>query len=168
MTGQLRRSNLNAPTSNQLVEVAMSDDRFPCLSIRQPFVDYIFWDVKEIENRTRATKFRGTILIHASSGKPAVDLKEVEAVARKWKTIPADKPYSPVLGAIVGMVDIVDCVTESDSEDFEGPYGWVLQNPVRFKNPVPFKGAVGIFYVPCDLLAYTAAAHVKAGAFRRQ
>ena len=31
-------------------------------------------------------------------------------------------------GAIIGEVDIVDCVTKSTSPWFEGPFGFVLRN----------------------------------------
>ncbi len=66
--------------------------------------------------------------------------------------------YSPAYGCIVGMVDIVDCVTQHSSDWFEGPFGWVLEKPVFFDNPIPYRGAVGIFHVPRPLLAGTPAA----------
>ena len=49
-------------------------------------------------------------------------------------------------GGIVGAVDIVDCVTESDSDWFSGPYGYVLRDP----KPLPFRpvrGQLGFFRV---------------------
>ena len=48
--------------------------------------------------------------------------------------------------AIVGLMDIVDCVTESDSPWFIGEYGWVLANP-RPGIPQPQKGQQGFFSV---------------------
>jgi hypothetical protein len=48
-------------------------------------------------------------------------------------------------GHIVGQVDIVNCVTESDSTWFQGKYGFVLRNPVAFDKPWPCKGALGLF-----------------------
>jgi len=47
-------------------------------------------------------------------------------------------------GGIVGEVDIVDCVTESESPWFFGDYGFVLANP----KPMPLqpcKGALKFF-----------------------
>ena len=55
-------------------------------------------------------------------------------------------------GHIVGKVDIVDCVTESESPWFFGRHGFVLANPVAFARPVPCKGALGFFTVPDDVL----------------
>ncbi len=50
-------------------------------------------------------------------------------------------------GCIVGEADIVDCVRESKSPWFEGPYGFVLANPQAYKEPIPFKGRLGFFEV---------------------
>jgi len=50
-------------------------------------------------------------------------------------------------GGIVGSVEIVDCVTVSDSPWFDGRYGFVLRNP----EPLPFRpmrGALGFFRAP--------------------
>lgn len=47
-------------------------------------------------------------------------------------------------GGIVGSVEIVDCVDESDSPWFFGRYGYVLRDP----RPLPFwpcKGQLGFF-----------------------
>ena len=39
------------------------------------------------------------------------------------------------LGAILGEVTITGCVTESESEWFDGPYGFTLENPVAYEEP---------------------------------
>src|ERR1017187_6266266 len=104
--------------------------------------------IKDVENKSSRTHFRGTILIHASATiatREIVD-KFVDR-ARKLKILGKKEQYNPDVGAILGMVDVVDCVETSESPFFEGPYGWVLANPRRFKKPIPYKGAVGIFYV---------------------
>jgi len=51
------------------------------------------------------------------------------------------------LGAIIGEVDIVDCVTKSESPWFVGPYGFVLKNPKLYENPIAIRGMVGFFEV---------------------
>ncbi len=48
-------------------------------------------------------------------------------------------------GAIIGEVDIVDCVTESKSPWFVGKYGFVLSNPELYKEPIYCKGKLGLF-----------------------
>ena len=50
-------------------------------------------------------------------------------------------------GGIVGSVEIVDCVEDSDSPWFIGRYGFVLRDP-RPMPFVPWKGALGFFGVP--------------------
>jgi hypothetical protein len=35
---------------------------------------------------------------------------------------------------------------------FFGRYGFQLRNPVAFAEPIPFKGALGFFEVPDDLV----------------
>ena len=50
-------------------------------------------------------------------------------------------------GCLVGSVEIVDCVAQSGSPWFAGEYGFVLQKPVTFAKPLPWKGALGFFSV---------------------
>lgn len=50
-------------------------------------------------------------------------------------------------GYLVGTVDIIDCVSESESPWFCGKYGFVLANPHAFSVPMPCTGALGFFDV---------------------
>ena len=59
-----------------------------------------------------------------------------------------DPGAADTLGAIVGEVDIIDCVTESPSPWFVGPYGFRLVNPVAYDEPIPCRGSLG-FFKPC-------------------
>jgi len=43
-------------------------------------------------------------------------------------------------GAILGIVDLVDCVERSRSKWFHGPYGWVMENPRAVRRPFPCRG----------------------------
>jgi len=43
---------------------------------------------------------------------------------------------------------VVDCVTSHPSAFFVGKFGFVLENPITFEKPIPFKGALGFFEVP--------------------
>lgn len=54
-------------------------------------------------------------------------------------------------GAIVGQVDVVDCISRDGGPWFFGPYGFVLRNPVSFARPIPCKGALGFFEVPAPV-----------------
>jgi hypothetical protein len=113
------------------------------LSIRQPWAWLIIHGGKDIENRTWSTKLRGRVLVHAAKGmsRPEYDASKIVA--------DTNNVYLPDLenfkrGGIVGSVEIVDCVTESNSPWFFGPYGFVLRDP-RPLPFVPMKGMLGFF-----------------------
>jgi len=123
------------------------------LSIRQPWA----WAIitpgvgKDIENRQWPTKYRGPVALHASKGCTRAEYEDfIETVHHIGEThefpkgiiVPGLKQIDR--GGIVGVIDIIDCVTESTSPWFFGDYGFVLANP----RPVPFipvKGALGFF-----------------------
>jgi hypothetical protein len=119
------------------------------ISVRQPFAEAIIRGLKDIENRDWPTKFRGKIYIHAGRSRNGFDdsLAFVEDVSG----VQFDES-SLVFGAFIGSVEIVDCVKKHKSPWFVGDFGFVLQNPVRIKRPVPFIANTGIRPVPDDLL----------------
>jgi len=122
----------------------------PALSIRQPWAWMILNAGKDIENRTWITKFRGKFLIHASKATNELEwsfAKRYEKTARI--KIPEYRSDDYKLGGIVGVADLVDCVTQSDSVWFEPCFrgvGFVLANvkPLQF---IPCKGALK-FFIP--------------------
>lgn len=88
------------------------------LSIKQPWASLIAHGIKDIENRTWKTHFRGRIYIHAS-GKSAGALyellneKQIEAISNHWTAAP---PFPDIpVSAIIGEVDIIDCVINHPS-----------------------------------------------------
>jgi hypothetical protein len=112
------------------------------LSIRQPWASLIAEGVKDVENRTWPTSRRGPFLIHA---------------AKKWSENEYahlyGEPSDYVFGAIIGIVDLVGCVTSHESEWFEGPHGLILENPRVFENPIPYEGALGFFSVDIEAIS---------------
>src|ERR1035437_387769 len=124
-----------------------------CLSVRQPWADLIVLGVKDVENRSFRIQHRGPLLIHASmtfEEEQGFTNREAKAMMRAGLGHPFD--YEPIGGAIVGIVDVADCVTRHSSEYFTGRYGWVLRNSKRLRQPIPWKGAVGLFRVPAKVL----------------
>ena len=125
------------------------------LSVRQPWPWAMFHAGKDIENRDRRTHFRGDVLIHAGKqfdgGARGADELLTEwaddrHISRRFHLPPLeDIPR----GGIVGIVEIIDCVSASESRWFFGEFGYVLQNaqPLPF---VPCNGALGFFNVPDD------------------
>ena len=126
----------------------MNSERFPCLSVRQPWADLIVAGIKDVENRSWSTNFRGFILIHASR---TVDHAALERVAHLLE-IGSALEYRPVIGAMIGYTEIVDCVMRHPSRFFEGTYGFVLANSQRFPSAIPARGQLGIFDVPAEII----------------
>lgn len=100
------------------------------ISIKQPWASLICTPridnpnlgIKDIENRTWKTKFRGRVYIHASA-QMAIFFKgkELAFTPEQWAVIP--KQFSSkenrnnvfIPSAIIGEVDIIDCVINYDS-----------------------------------------------------
>lgn len=116
------------------------------LTIHQPYAHLIVIRKKLVENRTWATKYRGPLLIHAGK-------------SHEWLGI--EDPSKYVMGAIVGVADLVDCLPASKitqgyyeekypglqhHEHVNGPWCWVLAN-ARPVQPVSWKGAQGLWNV---------------------
>ena len=106
------------------------------LTVKQPWASLIVQGLKNIENRTWRTKFRGKILIHAAA-KP---VKEGwNALTKKQRLLLPCEPLIENLpyGSIIGSVEIIDCVQNHPSEWAEkGVWNWVLANPILFEKPI--------------------------------
>lgn len=89
------------------------------LSIKQPWASLIVHGIKDIENRTWKTNFRGRIYVHASK----INFKDFDVLMslpdRQRKVfndfIKTNKFNSAIGSAIIGEVDIVDCVINHES-----------------------------------------------------
>lgn len=110
------------------------------LSVRQPWAHLIIHGSKSIENRSWATKYRGPFLIHASL--------KIDREACREHGLDPDQLET---GGVVGVAEIVDCVTKHRSRWFRGSYGFVLRNrrSVRF---VKWTGSLGLREAPARLL----------------
>jgi hypothetical protein len=112
------------------------------LSIRQPWAYAILNLGKDVENRPMRTHRRGRIWIQAS-----LTVERDEAL--KLGLDPNELPT----GAIVGSVEIVDCVRGGKSKwAIRGQWHWILKNPRVLVKPIPFKGALGLPRVPDRIL----------------
>ena len=101
------------------------------VSVQQPWADRILFEGKDIENRTwrLPAKMKGErVYLHAGK-RP-----------RGRYNGDADR-----LGSILGEMTIIDCVEDSPSPWFEGPYGWVVADVLAYSLPIPCKGALGFF-----------------------
>ena len=120
------------------------------LSIQHPWASLIINGYKRVENRTRSTKYRGPVLIHA--GKKIDDVAMVSVNRGYHPVVNARCNYQNMdfpIGGIIGQATIVDCVTELDDPYFVGPYGFILNN-VKSLPLQPCHGMLGFFTPGAD------------------
>ena len=139
------------------------------LSIKQPWAWLICAGYKDIENRTWrigrnprhgpyssyhqanfTVELPCRIYVHAGKkvdNEGAIWLWDFQEQLRIKSCMPqwVDICNSWKESAIVGEVDITDCITESHSPWFSGPYGFVLSNPSLYEKPIPCRGQLGFF-----------------------
>jgi hypothetical protein len=120
------------------------------ITLKQPWAFAIFKLGKSVENRDWDTRFRGLIAIHTSKKVSRADFALSCAAIAHIVGDPNQVPDQVALphGQIVGTVEIVDCVSASDSPWFFGEYGFVLANPTPLKNPIAASGALGLWDLP--------------------
>lgn len=135
------------------------------LSIRQPWAHFILHHGKDIENRTKRTRLRGQFLIHVSATMTRDEFNDANnfAIATGHAT-PFDVPSREqlALGGIIGSVELVDCVDDSESVWYMGYKGYVLRDP-RPMPFIPYRGQLGFFEVPDSVLGEHLHEHTRAG-----
>jgi hypothetical protein len=119
--------------------------RYPAISLQQPNADRIVRGEKRRDSRSRPTRFRGWILVHAS-----------QTSRREGPERSGDADLER--GKILGMVQLADCVRDGDA------WTYVWKNPRRFRTAIPCRGHFSIpFYVPVTLVRGTPAARMNPG-----
>lgn len=127
----------------------MTIDQARVLTIRQPWAWAIVFGGKEIENRSWPTKHRGPLLIHAGMAFEACGYE----VVRQLATRPPPPASELAHGAIIGAVDLVDCVRDSTSTwASSGGWHWCLSNPQPLAQPVRCPGKLGLWRPPQGLV----------------
>lgn len=122
------------------------------LSICQPYPHLILTREKRVENREWRTDYRGPLLLHAGKSRRYLD----------------GYPESDmVFGALLGTATLVDCLHideidrgvhdgrypwVADHVHTEGTWCWIFEEPCRLHVPIPWRGALGLFEVPDDIL----------------
>lgn len=124
-------------------------DKQKALTVKHPWAYLICAGIKDVENRTWPTKYRGRIYIHAGA-KADTGYMYTED---QWLKL-CELGYKPhymsgylKYSAIIGHVDVVDCVQNHDSIWAEKDcYHWVLANPVLYKEPIlKVRGALSLW-----------------------
>jgi activating signal cointegrator 1 len=160
----------------------MSDHReIRALSLYQPWAQAITLGLKRYETRNWATRYCGPLLIHASKRWTREEIRfQCYAVHRLRAMIGFDErtlafEENPPLGCIVAIADLVECRSTSQGSlllrhdgkltipgltelellfgDFgPGRYAWQIENVIALPEPVPCKGAQGLWGPPAEVL----------------
>lgn len=145
------------------------------ISLWQPWATLVAVGAKEIETRSWPTSHRGPLLIHAAKRQSKSELEELleypefERALEFYRT-PEDSRLTVdhildlmPFGAIVGKVEMVDCVKTEDLRETisrseymfgnygAGRFGWVFEKSVDYPF-VPYKGEQGLFNIPDELV----------------
>lgn len=124
------------------------------LTLTQPWASLVMAGAKALETRSWSTRHRGLLVIHAS--------REVDGRAydRLWGALARNSLADAALptGAALGTVMLEDVFTtgpaldpflavpERELGDFSpGRYAWALADPRPFLEPVPWRGAQGVW-----------------------
>lgn len=147
------------------------------LTICQPYAHLICLPddddrAKRVENRRWPTLYRGPLLIHAGKSREWLELDESQTRDEEY-----DIPLSEMtFGAIVGVCRLADCFSLepftaplskrripehalrtrlwlAGHQHVEGPFCFVLAECRKFPEPIPYRGAQGLFEVPGDVVA---------------
>lgn len=126
------------------------------VTICQPYAHLIcVMGEKRVENRNWSTHYRGVLGIHAGKSKAWMDQDD------------SDKYPTMAFGALVGLVEIVDCLSREEIETLpaghvlewvrshdhtHGPYCWILANPHKLVTPIPCKGHQGLWRLGDEVL----------------
>ena len=120
------------------------------LTVKQPWAWAIIHGGKDVENRSRPTKYRGQLYIHAGKGWADEGILGIGI-----ESMPADEDL--LSGYVIGTVDVVDCHPATECFKFGEPacspwairspeqFHWVLDNPRPLATPFPEKGKLGIW-----------------------
>lgn len=126
------------------------------LSMTQPWAQAVFLGLKHYETRSWYTNYRGPLLIHAAKNFP----KAAQEFARTERALGRGNSRL-ALGAIIGWVELVEVYQAevliqlgrvTGLEHLYGDYSpgrwaWEFQQPLLLSQPVPYRGALGLFTV---------------------
>lgn len=109
------------------------------LSVKQPWAYLLVAGLKDVENRSWSTSYRGTLLIHAS-------LRPDHGAVRLLRSGLLAGRAQLDCGSLIGAVQLVDVIKTSRSDWAEkGCYHWLIEEPELFEEPIPMRGALGLW-----------------------
>lgn len=111
------------------------------ITLWQPWASLIMYGGKDVENRSWAPAYTGTLVVHAGK---ALDKSGVELAEARSIQLPDPIPR----GVILGTVELVGVVTDAESIWAEpGQFHWILRNPQPCSQ-IPWRGQLGLKRFP--------------------
>lgn len=136
------------------------------LSVRQPWAWLLCENLKNVENRSWKTNYRGTLYIHAGKSfdldalnwmfdRSLVTHAAALEVFKHFCIIPCKEKggikimkNKEEFGAIVGRVDLIDCGrSQSVWAQQDVKYHWTVRHGQHIV-PIPMRGQLGLFQSP--------------------
>lgn len=133
-------------------------NKIKVLTVRMPWAALIMLGLKNIENRTWTTSYRGKIVIHASAQNHDAEWMGARYMCQKLGVkFPDGDMMLSKTGELLGVVTLSDIaqpfITMSlkmHAWQVEDNYGWVLENPIPFPITLPIKGKLGLWELSDD------------------
>lgn len=127
------------------------------ISIRQPLSSLTASGIRDIDISNRDTKYRGLVLLHASSRRVGRDCGKDMTIdqycrmrnAQALGLIPYDEDLP--LSVVIGFAELTDCTDQQTVSIWDTGSGnrWILRNPRIFDTPITnIRGKQGLFDVP--------------------
>jgi hypothetical protein len=129
------------------------------ITVYEPWAMLVAIEAKKIETRSWATRYRGTLAIHAGKNWPS--WAKLLLLRKPFRSVLFSMglhyPEALPLGAIVAICDLEGCfridpgpLLISNQEKAFGDYTpgrfmWMLENVKRVNPPIPAKGKQGIW-----------------------
>jgi len=134
------------------------------LSLTQPWATLVALGRKKIETRSRPWRYVGPILIHAAKGFPG-HAQAFAATERAHGRLPwrdsLGRPCELPLGAVVARAVLIRCRSTQDvivsaverhlGNFSAGRFALFLDDVEALPEPIPWKGALGLWKVPDEL-----------------
>ena len=125
-----------------------------CLSLKQPYAEFVADGRKTIETRRWNTNFRGKFFIHSS--------KSIDSNSATLLNIDCSKL---IKGAVIGLAFLFDVKKYTSEEDFladkeqhfsikfsKPKYGFLLKNGKKLNKPISMPGQLGFFDISSRIL----------------
>ena len=137
------------------------------ITICQPYAELICLPAtdprhKRVENREWPTRYRGPLLIHAGKNQGWLEIEPGDD-GKPWDANYEIPLASMQFGAVVATCNLIDClrIDRIEAGQYDKQYPWlrehqhasgtwcfVLADVVRLPNPIPWRGAQGLWDIP--------------------